>query len=51
MQRKAGRFRTQLLVQSKHRHMLQGFISQWLAHFPNNHRVKWTIDIDPQDMS
>ncbi|MBF0266662.1 MAG: primosomal protein N' [Gammaproteobacteria bacterium] len=51
MQRKAGRFRSQVLVQCDHRQLLQQFIGQWLEHFPKNHRVKWSIDIDPQDMA
>ncbi len=53
MEKRAGRFRAQLLLQSKQRSSLQRVCSQ-LAHLMENNKqakkVRWSIDIDPLDM-
>ncbi len=50
MERRAGFYRAQLLVQSSQRQVLQQFISYWLRLFPKDRKIKWSIDIDPQEM-
>lgn len=53
MERRAGRFRWQLILQSNERKKLHAILRQWV---PNVHklktanRVRWSIDVDPQDM-
>ncbi|MEE9492862.1 MAG: primosomal protein N' [Gammaproteobacteria bacterium] len=51
MERRAGRYRAQLLVQSAERACLQKFLRQWLPQIANQKstRVRWSIDVDPQD--
>jgi primosomal protein N' (replication factor Y) (superfamily II helicase) len=51
MERRGGFYRSQILIQSAHRKILQQFLEQWLAVLPKDRRIKWTIDIDPLDMS
>lgn len=53
MERKAGRFRAQLLVQSNMRPMLHQFLSQWiqsLEEMPKMSQIRWSIDVDPVDL-
>jgi primosomal protein N' (replication factor Y) (superfamily II helicase) len=53
MERRAGRFRAQMLVQSPNRAVLQRFLSRWvpeLAALESGKRVRWSIDVDPADM-
>lgn len=53
MERRAGRFRAQLLLQSQQRaalHALLERLSPWLRHSGRgNRKVRWSIDIDPQE--
>jgi len=53
MERRAGRYRYQLLCQSDERRYLQAFIKKhkpgW-TKLPGNRKVRWSIDIDPQEM-
>ncbi|MEY6431257.1 primosomal protein N' [Thioalkalicoccus limnaeus] len=54
MERRAGRWRAQLLVQSPRRASLRGFLDHWipvLKGLPTPARVRWAIDVDPQDMT
>jgi len=54
MERRSGRYRSQLLIQSQSRKILQYFLEKWLAQIdamPGNRKVRWSIDIDPQDLS
>ncbi len=54
LQRRAFYFRHQLLVQSTHRAALKQSIDHLLQHSEKvikSHRQRWSIDIDPQDMS
>lgn len=54
MLRRQGRYRYQLLLQGPHR----GFLHQWLAQvetqlYTSNQarKVRWSLDVDPQEMS
>jgi primosomal protein N' (replication factor Y) len=53
MERRAGRYRAQLLVQSCDRQTLQRFLPGWLTRIealPAARRVRWSLDVDPQEM-
>ncbi len=52
MERRAGRFRYQLMVQSSSRKILHQFLSWWvpqLQQLPTARKVRWSIDVDPYD--
>lgn len=53
MERRAGRYRAQLLVQSNQRPSLHGFLRDWLARLAVSkeaRKVRWSLDVDPLDM-
>lgn len=50
MERRSGFYRAQILIQSAHRQVLQRFLKLWLPLLPKEHKIKWTIDIDPLEM-
>ena len=53
MEKKAGVFRSHLIIQSGKRPLLQQFLSQFclqLEHHPLANKVRWSIDVDPYDM-
>lgn len=53
MERRAGRYRVQLLVLCGQRARLQRFLKTWLSRvqpLKSARRVRWAIDVDPQDM-
>ncbi|MFQ5644570.1 MAG: primosomal protein N' [Thiogranum sp.] len=53
MERRAGRYRAQLLVQARDRAELQQLLQQWIPGFEGirqARRVRWSIDVDPVDM-
>ncbi|MFQ5993562.1 MAG: primosomal protein N' [Acidiferrobacterales bacterium] len=53
MERRAGRYRAQLLVHSLRRRPLHPFLSRWLRELdeaPTSRRVRWSLDVDPVDM-
>jgi primosomal protein N' (replication factor Y) len=53
MQRRAGKYRCQLLLTAPDRRGAQAAASLLVAHaeeLPNKHGLKWSIDIDPQDV-
>ncbi len=53
MERRAGRFRAHLLLQADQRADLQRLLSAWvhrLAALKSARRVRWSIDVDPQEM-
>ncbi|EPJ46425.1 MAG: primosome assembly protein PriA [Osedax symbiont Rs1] len=53
MEKKAGVFRSHLVLQSAKRPLLQHFLSQFclqLEHHPLANKVRWSIDVDPYDM-
>ena len=53
MERRAGRFRGQLMLQSDERAPLHGLLSPWLEELEtlkSGRRVRWSLDVDPQEM-
>ncbi len=53
MERRAGRYRVQLLLQASERSKLQRLLSVWmptLSKLPGARKVRWSIDVDPQEM-
>jgi primosomal protein N' (replication factor Y) len=53
MERRAGRYRAQLLAQSARRADLQRFLADWMPRLygiKGHSRVRWSIDVDPQEM-
>jgi len=53
MERRAGRYRAQLLIQATQRGALHQFLGQWLARIadmPLGRKARWAIDVDPIDM-
>ena len=52
MERRAGRYRYQIMLQSKHRKALHQFLSWWapqLLQLVSARKVRWSIDVDPYD--
>lgn len=53
MEKKAGRYRMQLLLQSQNRKQLRQIMGSWidrLEHMAGARKVRWSLDVDPQDM-
>ena len=53
MERRAGRYRAQLLVDAASRTALQRFLPGWIAELealPSARKVRWSVDVDPQEM-
>jgi len=53
MQRRAGKYRCQLLLCAPNRRTAQAAASVLVANaegLPSRHGLKWSIDIDPQDV-
>lgn len=53
MERKAGRYRAQLLFQSRHRQTLHQLLHELrfrLEADPSARRVRWSIDVDPAEL-
>jgi primosomal protein N' (replication factor Y) len=53
MPRRAGKFRVQLLLQSRHRPQLQRCLKQLLPvieKLPGKQQVRWSLDVDPLEM-
>ncbi|HET9048990.1 MAG TPA: primosomal protein N' [Chiayiivirga sp.] len=54
MPRRAGRLRGQVLLESRHRPALQGLLRTLfpaLGDLPESRRVRWSLDVDPIDLS
>jgi len=54
MEKRAGKYRFHLMVQSKDRKALHQTLQQLIANISNlesSKRVRWSIDIDPQDLT
>ncbi|MBY4678080.1 primosomal protein N' [Marinobacterium arenosum] len=54
MEKKAGVFRAQLLIQSPQRGVLQqwlGMLCEFLEQQPEARKVRWTLDVDPLEMN
>lgn len=52
MERRAGRYRYQLMIQSPHRKPLHQLLSQcapYLQQMPSARKVRWSLDVDPYD--
>ena len=52
MERRAGRYRAQLLLQTSNRSELQQLLKDWvpqLETLKQARRVRWSIDVDPVD--
>lgn len=52
MEKKGGRLRWYLLVQDKHRAVLQTVMNEWLPKvraLPAARQVRWSLEIDPQE--
>ncbi|MGD8932594.1 MAG: primosomal protein N' [Chromatiales bacterium] len=53
MERRAGRIRAHLLIQGRERGILQQWLSRWtptLTALPEARKVRWSLDVDPQEM-
>ncbi|MGH8567569.1 MAG: primosomal protein N', partial [Gammaproteobacteria bacterium] len=53
MERRADRHRWHLLVQARERTRLQAFLRAWLpqlAALKSSRRVRWSVDVDPQEL-
>jgi primosomal protein N' (replication factor Y) len=53
MERRAGRYRAQLLVQSSQRAPLHEFLAQWVRQLTDAkfaRKTRWSLDVDPVDM-
>jgi primosomal protein N' (replication factor Y) len=53
MERRSGRYRGQLLIQSNHRGQLQQFLAAWKKRLTEQkiaRRVRWSIDVDPVEL-
>ncbi len=53
MQKRAGKYRSHLLLQAKDRNQLQHFLDAFvpaLSTLPDAGRVRWSVDVDPQDL-
>ena len=53
MEKRAGRYRAQLLVRSAHRGQLHQLLPGWLESLendPRSRRARWSLDIDPMEM-
>ena len=54
MERRAGRYRAQLLVETAQRAALHRFLKLWLAEvetLPLARKVRWSIDVDPLEVT
>ena len=50
MERRAGRYRAQLLLESPSRSALQRFLAEWLVRIGElrpSRRLRWSVDADP----
>ena len=53
MEKRAGRYRAQLLVHALARSTLHAFLDEWmpkLAALPAARKVRWSVDVDPLEM-
>jgi primosomal protein N' (replication factor Y) len=54
MERRAGRYRAQLLVESVQRAALHQFLTHWLIQvekLPEGRKVRWSVDVDPLEVT
>ncbi len=53
IEKKQGRYRYQLVLQTHNRAVFKSVLADWLVRLENSapaQRVRWSLDIDPQDM-
>jgi primosomal protein N' (replication factor Y) len=53
MERRAGRYRAQLLVRASHRQPLHQLLLDWITRIDNDRiarTVRWSVDVDPTEM-
>ena len=53
MERRAGRYRAQILIQAEQRQALQALLGPWLAQLEGmktSRKVRWSIDVDPVEL-
>lgn len=53
MEKRAGRFRYQLIIQAEYRRTIKKFLGPWIENLdqlPEARKVRWSVDVDPQDM-
>ena len=53
MERRAGRYRAQLLLQASNRASLHRLLASWmqnLEQLPGTRNVRWSLDVDPTDL-
>ena len=52
MEKRAGRYRAQLLISAKTKKALHQILKPWIAEIDEmkNRQVRWSIDIDPVDL-
>ena len=53
MERRAGRWRAQILLQAEHRPTLQAMLTSWRQHLvesPISRKARWSIDVDPIEL-
>jgi primosomal protein N' (replication factor Y) len=53
MERRAGRIRAHLLIQSGRRQTLHRWLAHWVSQLttlPASKRVRWSVDVDPMEM-
>lgn len=53
MERRAGRIRWQLLLRAEHRNHLHRLLRQWIPALEQHslaRKVRWAVDVDPQDL-
>ena len=53
MEKRAGRYRFQLLIQSGNRQIMKRILAPWiykLGNLPESRKVRWSLDVDPQEM-
>lgn len=53
MEKRAGRYRAQLMLQSMHRkplHQLLALLVPEIERMKRSHTVRWSVDVDPMDM-
>jgi len=50
MEKRAGWYRAQLLLQSNQRNKLHLFLTHWLPQLKTSKNIYWSLDIDPQSL-
>jgi primosomal protein N' (replication factor Y) (superfamily II helicase) len=54
IEKRSGRYRYQLIIQSSNRKLLHTHLDAWLSgleKMKSSRKVRWSLDIDPQDMA